>query len=255
MKRGVAIGLVLAGCAATDRVPDPSYVTSDTASINTQLGVEYMKQGNYEVAIVKLKKALDDDPDYSGAYSVLGEVYRRTGQMAEAETYFRKAVDLDPKDSGAASNYGQFLCQAGRYAEADTMFEQALANPLYANPEIALANQGMCAGRKGDLGRAEEKLREALDRNPRLPAGLLEMADLSLRQGQYLKARGYLTRYAEVAKQTARSLWLGVRVERQLGDVDKAASYAVALKGRFPDSEEARLLTASERQPGEEAGR
>ncbi|MGH8573444.1 MAG: type IV pilus biogenesis/stability protein PilW, partial [Gammaproteobacteria bacterium] len=187
---------------------------------------------------------------YSSAYSMLGEVYRRTGQMDKAEEFFRKAVDLDPKDSGAWSNYGQYLCQMGRDAEADMMFEKALENPLYPTPEIALTNQGVCAVRRGDLGHAEEKLRAALDRNPNVPAALLEMGEVSYRQGQYLKARGYLARYSEVAKHSARSLWLGVRVERQLGDADAVGSYSVALKGRFPESEETRLLTESERRGG-----
>lgn len=146
LKRGCLpfLALALAGCATTEEVPDPSYIPSDKAAINTQLGVEYMKTGRYDTAIVKLKKALEDDPNYSSAYSMLGEVYRRTGQMDKAEEFFRKAVDLDPKDSGAWNNYGQYLCQVGRDAEADTMFEKALANPLYPTPEVPLANQG-CA--------------------------------------------------------------------------------------------------------------
>ncbi len=245
--------IALAGCAATQEVPDPSYVPSDKAAINTQLGVEYMKTGDYETAIVKLKKAIEDDPNYSSAYSMLGEVYRLTGQMDKAEEFFRKAVDLDPKDSGAYSNYGQFLCQVGRDAEADTMFEKALSNPLYPTAEIPLTNQGVCAARKGDLGRAEEKLRAALDRNPRVPGALLEMAEVSFRQNRPLEARGYLARYAEVARHSPRSLWLGVRVERQLGDVDAVGTYSVALKGRFPDSPETRLLIQSERG-GEHGG-
>ena len=76
------------------------------------------------------------------------------------------------------------------------------------------------------------------------------MGEVSYRQGQYLKARGYLARYSEVAKHNARSLWLGVRVERQLGDADAVGSYSVALKGRFPESEETRLLIESERHGG-----
>ncbi len=253
----LGVVLALAGCATTEQVPDPSYVPSDKAAINTQLGVEYMKAGDYETAIVKLKKALEDDPSYSSAYSMLGEVYRLTDQMDQAEVFFKKAVELNPNDSGAWSNYGQYLCQVGRDAEADTMFDKALANPLYSTPEIPLTNQGVCAARRGDLGRAEEKLRAALDRNPNVPAALLEMADVRLRQGKALEARGFLTRYAAVAKHTAPSLWLGVRVERQLGDKDAEGSYAVALKGRFPDSAETRLLIESERggDHGESVGK
>jgi type IV pilus assembly protein PilF len=74
------------------------------------------------------------------------------------------------------------------------------------------------------------------------------MAAISYEDAQYLPARAYLQRYLVVARHTARSLWLGIRIERKLGDVDAVASYALALSNRFPESDEARLLRESERR-------
>jgi type IV pilus assembly protein PilF len=41
-------------------------------------------------------------------------------------------------------------------------------------------------------------------------------------------------------------LWLGVRIERRLGDRNSEASYALQLRNRFPDSREARALLAGQ---------
>jgi type IV pilus assembly protein PilF len=39
-------------------------------------------------------------------------------------------------------------------------------------------------------------------------------------------------------------LWLGVRVSRRLSDRNSEASYAMQLRNRFPNSPEARALSA-----------
>ena len=71
------------------------------------------------------------------------------------------------------------------------------------------------------------------------------MCDLSFRLGRHLPARGYLQRYAEVARHSPRSLWLGVRIERELDDRDAEASYALQLEKNFPDSAQTKLLLES----------
>jgi type IV pilus assembly protein PilF len=57
-------------------------------------------------------------------------------------------------------------------------------------------------------------------------------------------ARNYLNRVTQLVQASAEVLWLGLRVERQLGDRNAEASYALQLRNRFPDSAEARLLAA-----------
>ena len=74
------------------------------------------------------------------------------------------------------------------------------------------------------------------------------MAEVSFRQDKFLPARAYLQRYAEVGRHSSRSLWLGVQVERALGDRDAEASYALRLEKAFPDSKETRLLQESRTQ-------
>jgi type IV pilus assembly protein PilF len=48
-------------------------------------------------------------------------------------------------------------------------------------------------------------------------------------------------------KPTAASLWLGVRVEKRLGDLAKSAEYRKRLLRGFPDAPEVQLLYEAEK--------
>ena len=70
------------------------------------------------------------------------------------------------------------------------------------------------------------------------------MADLSFLRADYVEAKNYLNRLTKVAPVNAEVLWLGVRVERRMGDRNSEASYASQLRNKFPNSREARALSA-----------
>jgi type IV pilus assembly protein PilF len=73
------------------------------------------------------------------------------------------------------------------------------------------------------------------------------MSVISYDVARYLPARAYLQRYLEIGRHTPQSLWLGIRIERELGDKDALASYTLQLENGFPDSTEAGLLSSGER--------
>ncbi len=253
MKAAAALLLaaaLLAGCATGGGTRPaegtPAAERLKAAELHTQLGIAYMQEGDLKRALDRLQRAVAADPGYARAHTALGILYERLGEHAKAERHHRRAVRLDPKDSYAHNAYGSFLCARGRFAEADGEFRAAAANPLYETPWVALTNAGLCALRAGGRARGERYLREALERNPRFAPALIAMAELSYDAGRYLQARAYLQRYQAVAAHTPRSLWLGVRVERRLGDRDAEASYALLLKRKFPDAQETRLLLESE---------
>ena len=244
----VVVALVMAGCATTEPVRQKDDPTK-RARLNTQLAFEYAKDGKYRIAVEKLEKALEADRRYVDAHIAGGVIYSRLGEWDTAEDHYRRAVSLDDENITALNNYGLFLCSRGRYDEGLEKFERALDLPLNTNPVVTLNNAGQCAYDDARLALAEKYLREALQIDARLSRALLTMGKLSFEYDRHLSARAYLQRFHSVAKQTAESLWLGVRVEMALGDRASARSYARRLRASFPDSQEAGELAALSLQP------
>lgn len=215
--------------------------------VYVELGTAYLNEGLIGEAFKNARKAVMLDPKLASAHTLLGVLNQRLGQMGEAGEQFRTAVRLDPRDPYALNALGSFLCVQKEYEEADGYFKRALQNPLYPTPWVALHNAGHCAELAGRQEQAERQYRAALQHDPRFAPSLLRMAHISFEQDNYLSARAYLQRYAQVASHTAESLWLGIRTERQLGDMDQVASYALKLRVTFPDSEQAKFLNEVQR--------
>lgn len=232
------------GGAATGGVADSE--SRERARAFTELASAYYTRGQYKVALDELRKAITAENRFGPAYNVYGLIYMELAEDTLAEENFRRALELDRNDSEAHNNLGWFLCTRGRYDEGLQEFAATLRNPLYAYPERAMANAGVCAESKGDLALAEANLQKSLKLQPDNPNTLLKLASLRFRQGQLPEAQRLLARHAELAPPNAESLWLGVRLERRLGDGAQAAVYAQQLRKRFPDAEETRRLLAGQ---------
>lgn len=223
----------------------PATGTNDIAQANLNLGIAYLRTGEYEKALEKLEKARQADDEYPPIYNALGVLYQQLGNKVKAEKFFLQALKLNGSDPSTLNNYGQFLCRESRFDEAEAAFLKAANNPLYATPEIAYSNAGSCAMNQGKLDIAETYFRDALQKNPRVAIALLQMAEISYDTNNYLSARGYMQRYLEISAHTAKSLWLGIQIENELGDKNTLSSYKLLLKNKFPDSKEAGMLRDS----------
>jgi len=246
---GLLFGFLLIACQSQEIKRENSTIgthTKSPADVYVSLGVEYMKLGINDVALEKLRKAVQVDPNSSDAQNVLGVLYEQLGEKALAEMHYEKAVYIKPSNSSAQNNYARFLCQSGEYSQADKHFRLAIQNPLYKSAIKAVTNAGVCALADNNIEKAEAYFRSALLHNKRYSPALLQMANLRAKQNNYLSVRAYLQRFRSVQKHTAASLWLGIQAERELENQDAVASYSLELRQFFPDSYEASLLEKSE---------
>lgn len=233
---------ILAGCASDAEREATAAKLKKRVDIHTELGASYLAANQLDVAQQELEQALDLDSDNSQANHIMGLLQIRLKNDAKAERHFRRAVSEKPENPDARNSYGVFLCERGRLDEADEQFREAIRNPLYKMPEQASLNAGICQLKKPDKAAAARYFRTALQYNPQLSPALFNMARLSFEGGQMLSARGFMQRYFEVATDTPEVLLLAFRIERALGAKDAQASYALRLRGKFPDSAEARQL-------------
>jgi type IV pilus assembly protein PilF len=237
-----ALALVAApGAGAQTRAPgeDPS---AAAARFNTQLGIEYLKQNNVAAAQQTIERALTQNARDPNVHTAAGLLYERLAEPDKADKHFARAIKLDPKNPDMLNNYAVFLCRNGQQAKGGKLFAQAAASPLYRTPEVAFTNAGVCARSAKDLAGAEQWFRKALAAQPANPDALLQMADLSFERGNGLQARAFLQRYFQNGPATPDALYLGVRIERALGDTASANDYAAQLRKSFPTSDQARQL-------------
>jgi type IV pilus assembly protein PilF len=253
--RSLILALVVAlACSAcvTDGVkekkPEPSM--QEASDANLRLGAAYLRQGDLELAISKLQKAVDLNPKSAQAHATLALAYERLGLAEDADDHYLRAIRLTSNDAVIDNMYGAYLCRNGKLEQAERYLLKAATNPRYRTPEAAYTNAGICAQRAEQLDRAEEYFRAALQINPRYVAALWQMAELSHLRDRDLQARAFLQRLSATAALPPNALWLGLRVERRLGDREAADRYAQRLKSEFPDSRETAQLLELERDGG-----
>lgn len=238
----VLAGLLIGGCASQAERDEKAEKSKKRVEIHTQLGASYLSRNQLEIAQQELQQALDINPDDSQANHIMGLLQLRLKQDEKAEQHFRRAISEQPGNADARNSYGVYLCERGRLEEADEQFRAAINNPLYKSPEQASLNAGICQLKKPDQNAAAGYFRTTLRHNPRQPQALLHMARYSFEAGESLSARGFMQRYFEVSTDTPEALLLAFRIERVLGAKDAQATYALRLRGKFPESAEAKQL-------------
>lgn len=214
------------------------------AELRTELAAGYFERGQYDVSLEELEAAVKFDPTYPKIYSIYGLVYAELGENAKAEQNFRRGLELAPTDSEIRQNWGWYLCTHGKPREAIVEFEAAIANPLYRNPEIALINAGKCSVQIGDVAAADRYLRRALSLNPGNPIAAYNLALLTYRAGRYDEARALMRLVMRETNPPPEALYLGMCVERTLGDRSAEQSYVMQLRNRYPKSAEAEAIAS-----------
>lgn len=235
-RRAVVVALVglLAGCATSAQRSEQH----NAAQINTQLGINYAREGQYELALEKLDRALAQDRDYAPAWSALAVVQQARGENRAAEKAYRHALAMDGSGPMLKNNFGVFLCQQGERDEAQRLFAEAARDRRNQTPEEAWTNAGTC-WLKTDPAKAETAFREALRLRSDFPDALAQMAILSYGRGDYLRTRAFLQRYDLAARATPELLAIAARSEAALGDRKTALRWAQQLQQDFPASAEA----------------
>lgn len=251
-----AVLCVLAGCAQNPNAQRPSspYESAspgresgdvESARVHTELGAEYFRLKRYEVALEEFNTAIERSPNYALAYNGLGLVYAALGEQARAEEAFKRSIQLQPGNSESHNNYGRFLCDQGKYEASQKEFLQAVKNPLYKTPQVAWYNAGVCALRAQQKPQAEQFFAQALQVDPQSHASAYQLAVLQSQRGDAALALNTLQNTVNVAP-SPESLWLAVRLCRQLQMADDANYYLVQLHKLFPNAVETKQLLKTE---------
>lgn len=249
-----ALAALASGCTTTTEVNGRPVAAAKTAAaateadvrkraaIRLQLAATYYQKGQFTIALEEVQRALQIDPDYADAYSLLGLINMDLGKRGEADANFQRALRLDGDNGEILNNYGWFLCQSGRERESIEYFRRAVASRVYATPAMPMRNAGICSLRIGDGKAAEEFLRRSFELDASNPITKYHLAQLYLKNRQLDRARFYYGLLPRGPDANAEILWLGLRLARAEGDVRTERELANELRRRFPDSREAAAL-------------
>ena len=242
-----ALAAALAGCAATapdaDLARERALEAEETdarkrARARLELAVGYFEQGQTGIALDELRQVVAADPSFPDAYNLRGLIYMRLNELRLAEENFRRAVQLNPRDSHTLHNLGWLQCQQRRYDESLKTFDQVLANRAYTEPAKTLMAQGLCQARAGKPADAERSLARAYEIDAGNPIIGYNLATLLYQRGELQRAQFLIRRINNSQLANAETLWLGVKVERRLGDQVAASQLGDQLRRRFPQSRE-----------------
>ena len=239
--------LVLSGCAGSTAsmekradlmTESDEPETRKRARIRLELAVGYFDKGQTTVALDEVKQAIAADPGFMQAYNLRGLVYMRLGDPALAEESFRKALDIQSDAAPVQHNLGWLMCQQGRFADAQKWFTAALANPNYGDRAKTWMTLGLCQSKNKQLAEAEASLLHSYELDASNPITAYNLSLLLFQRGEFVRAQFYVRRLNNSDLANAESLWLGIKVERRIGNTDAMAQLGAQLHKRFPQSRE-----------------
>ncbi len=236
--------LGLGGCAGNPPVGDGQTPITESdepeaqkrARIRVELATGYFEQGQTTVALDELKLALAADPSYVPAHVLRGLVFMRLNDIRLADESFRRALQLRPRDPDALHNYGWFLCQQGQLPPSVELFNRALSSPLYAGQAKTLLAKGVCQLRAQQTSEAEASLARSYELDPGNPITAFNLASLLFQRGDVPRAQFIVRRLNNSELANAETLWLGIKVERRMGEAVPMEQLAQQLQRRFPQS-------------------
>jgi tetratricopeptide (TPR) repeat protein len=104
-------------------------------------GFSFSINGEDQQAFQYFKKATEDDPSDSAAWSGLGSCYAGLNHSAEAIAAYKQAIDANPRDEASYFHLANYYGRLGRFEEAIVAYREAIAlNPQF---EAAHFNLGL----------------------------------------------------------------------------------------------------------------
>ncbi len=87
---------------------------------------EKAMKGDHASAVTYLKKAIDKDPRYADAYTLLGNCQDCLDRNEEAISSYDKAIQIDSGNADAWFNKGMILKKIGQTKEATQCIEKSI---------------------------------------------------------------------------------------------------------------------------------
>lgn len=226
----------IAGCATVSEPRLSESQRNERVQTLTTLALSYIEQGSFDRAVDPLERALALAPKDQEAMLAKAVMLERQGDVHPAEVAYDQLFDAHPDFTRGRQIYANFLFSIDQIEAACQALEQVTGDTLYSARAQAFENLGQCRDRLGqsDLALAAYERANRLDIRRPLPN--LVLAERKFLAGDLQRATYHYGQYVRRAQQTARSLWVGIRIAQATGDQNSQASYELLLRNQFSNS-------------------
>ena len=162
------------------------------------LGAIFLQRQSWDRALDAYGKAARLDPSLAAAQYNVGFILYHLGRTAEAYQAYERAVKLDPALPLSYLHMGLIDFDAGRMENAARWLEEGLPRLSGEDRKKALLALGQAHRSLGDLPRAEQSYRAALQEDPQEVSALVGLGRLLRQQGKLDDARPLLEKAGEI---------------------------------------------------------
>lgn len=211
--------------------------------VHYTLGLSYLREPNYSLALKEFLLAAEANPDDPNIYLSLGQTYQLMRAYDEAEKSYKKALRLSDASFApiCQNNLGALYLDMKRWDDAIFYFSKAEKNLLFQNQDIANAGIGYAHFNKGDFLTAIGFYRKSLESNPNYATAHMRLAEAYEAFGKTDLAMNEYQQVVKMAPDNAVVQFQYGLISAKLGKKSQAVQAFREVIRIAPNSEEARL--------------
>ncbi|CAG9856673.1 unnamed protein product [Phyllotreta striolata] len=204
-----------------------SALAQDLIDSNRNSPVTWCVAGNcfslhkeHDTAIKFFQRAIQVDPGFPYAYTLLGHEYITTEELDKAMCCFRNAVRLDARHYNAWFGLGTIYSKQERYTLAEHNFSKALSiNP---KSSVILCHIGVVQHARKQTEKALNTFNKAIANNPRSALCKFHRGSIYFALGRHSEALKELEELKEIVPKESSVYYLIGKVHKKLGHTDLA---------------------------------
>jgi tetratricopeptide (TPR) repeat protein len=195
------------------RLPLPVAEPSTGTKAKFQEGVTLFEQFKFDDSIKKFNEAAAMEPAFPDTYAYIGRAEMRAGRPAKAAAAYDKVLELDPNNTRTMALKAEALVEQGDLGGAEELLKQAVSEDT--EDDFAPLVLGYTYYMDNKYEEAQNYLQTSINRDPTNPMGYLQMSHvlhaLNDRDGAEAAARKSIQLFNEFPKQQEKtSAWKSV---------------------------------------------
>ncbi|XP_057652608.1 cell division cycle protein 27 homolog [Diorhabda carinulata] len=174
----------------------------------------------HDTAIKFFQRAVQLDPNFPYAYTLLGHEYITTEELDKAMSCFRNAIRLDPRHYNAWFGIGTIYSKQERYHLAEMNYSKALA--INSKSSVILCHIGVVQHALKETEKALATFNKAIANNPNSPLCKFHRGSIYFALGRHAEALKELEELKEIVPKESLVYYLIGKVHKKLGNTDLA---------------------------------